>query len=330
MQIYTAYGLLIDSEIPLSEFTPAVGAADVVVRWLEGVDWAHEHSDKDYHAEVSPSVARFWFSEIGTVLVRDGNAIDIYPAAHADKSLARLYVEGMIMAMLLYQRGFCVLHASVVEIAGRAIAFLGPVGAGKSSIAAALQEQGHALLSDDNAAVQLAGNSLLVMSAYPYLKLFPAVAAFLGYGDQRLGVLHSSQKKLAGSAESNFKGSALPLDTLYFIGREYSSEIQPVSASELLIQLVRHSVPTRWGVPGDREHLERCGALAGKVQAFTLRTFYTLECLPVVARTIEEHCIRNRMPPTISDPPYAGNPGVTGVAGPDGYVMTGAGQQAEK
>jgi hypothetical protein len=234
----------------------------------------------------------------------------------------------MIMAMLLHQRGFCVLHASVVEISGRAIAFLGPVGAGKSSIAAALQERGHALVSDDNAAVQLTGASPVVMSAYPYLKLFPAVAAFLGYSAQRLGVLHASQKKLAGSAESNFKGTALPLDALYFIGREYPAEIQPVSASELLIQLVRHSVPTRWGVPGDREHLERCGALAGKVQAFALRTFYTLDCLPIMARNVEEHCIQTRGAQITSHPPYGGSQADAGIRDPRGDMMTSAGQRA--
>ena len=293
MHCYTAYGLVISSEVPLAEFIPATGSADVLVKYVDDAGWKHQPNGNDYHAEVKGLEACFWFADIGTIIVRNGKTIDIEASPGADESLIRLYIEGMIMAMLLHQRGLCVLHASVVDIAGQAVAFLGPVGAGKSSIAAALQARGHALISDDNAAVQLRNGSPRVVPAFPYLKLFPEIAAFLGYRDDKLHLLHRTQQKIAGSAAAAFATKALPLKSLYFIGREYSTAIRPVAASELLIELIRHSVPTRWGCPGDCDHLQRCGAVARRLKAYTVRTFDTLEYLPTLARRLEEHCISN-------------------------------------
>jgi hypothetical protein len=58
-----------------------------------------------------------------------------------------------VLAFLLRLRGVLCLHAAVVVIGGRAVAIAGPPGAGKSTIAMALAHRGHAILTDDVAAV---------------------------------------------------------------------------------------------------------------------------------------------------------------------------------
>ena len=294
MHIYSAYGLRIASEIPLVELVPEKsGPIDASVRYLENRtagDWIQDVAGREYHLAIDPGHARFWFQDAGGFVVRGGTTIEVIPVAGADENLIRLYIEGMITAMLLHQRGMCVLHASVVEIDSRAVAFLGPVGAGKSSLAAAMHARGHTLISDDNAAIRLAGNNAIVAPAYPYLKLFPAIAQTLGYKNGDLRVLHSSLKKIAGSATRNFKFQPQKLARLYFLRRERAPEIQPIEASRLIVELIRNSVPTRWGAPGDAEHLQRCAAVAQRVEAFTVGTFETPEALPELAERIVEHC----------------------------------------
>jgi hypothetical protein len=184
-----------------------------------------------------------------------------------------------------------VLHASVVNLEGRAVAFLGPVGAGKSSFAAAMHARGHAVISDDNAAVRLSSQDLEVEPAYPYVKLFPAIAAALGYGGDRLHALHDSQEKMAGNVDRHFTRRSLPLDRLYILRRASSPEIRRVPEVPLVLELIRNSVPTRWGCPGDGEHLQRCGNVARRVPAFTFKTFENLADLPELAERVERHCL---------------------------------------
>lgn len=58
-----------------------------------------------------------------------------------------------VLAFVLRRRGTLVLHASAVELAGRAVVFCGPSGAGKSTVAAVCISGGATLLSDDVVAV---------------------------------------------------------------------------------------------------------------------------------------------------------------------------------
>ncbi|MCU1335642.1 MAG: hypothetical protein JWO19_1223 [Bryobacterales bacterium] len=294
MHTYTAYGLHISSEVPLLEFLAGDplgdAAADVLVRYGIGEDWIGDVTDREYHLAIEHREARFWFKEVGGFVVRDGKTIELMPIPGADESLIRLYIEGMVMAMLLYQRGFCVLHASVVDIDGHAVAFLGHVGAGKSSLAAALQARGHAVISDDNAAVRVAAGQATVEPAYPFLKLFPEIASSLGYRTDQLRVLHSSQKKVAGVVAGKFAAKARRLERLYILGREHPPEIRSLGASQLILELIRNSVPTRWGCTADGDHLRRCGTVAQHVNAFTVRTFDRLDSLPELAERLELHC----------------------------------------
>lgn len=290
MHTYFAYGLCISSEIPLLEFPPHHGSANVFVRYVPEPTGRPVPAERDYDVEIDQGRARFWFRDAGEFLVLDGRSILVHPAPGADEGLLRLYIEGMIMAMLLYQRGASVLHASVVKIGARAVAFAGHVGAGKSSLAAAMHARGHAVISDDNAAVHIAGGRAVVNPAYPYVKLFPAIAELLGFGNDDVRALHESQKKIAGIVRGGFSSRPLQLERLYCLGRQHPSEIRPVSASQLILELLRNSVPTRWGCRGDREHLQRCGDVARAIKAFTVRTFDTLESLPELAERIEMHC----------------------------------------
>lgn len=289
MNRYTAYGLSFHSEISLDEFVPGGGERDVLIRYSGEADYARTPREKDYDLSVQPECARFWFREAGAFLVRGGECILVDPAPGADPGLLRLYLEGMITAMLLYQRGLCVLHSSVVKIGDEAIAFLGHVGAGKSSIAAALHARGHAVVSDDNAAIRIEKGQVNVAPAYPYVKLYPAVAACLGYGEQAVHDLHRSQLKIAGSVQRDFVRESLPLRRLYILSRSHPPGFSPMTAAALMLELIRNSVPTRWGCAGDGVHLERCAKLARSVDAFILRTFDQLDSIPELARSIEAH-----------------------------------------
>ncbi len=62
---------------------------------------------------------------------------------------------GRVMALAAHADGRLTLHASAVSVAGRAVAFVGPKHAGKSTLALALVRKGARLLTDDTLVVRL-------------------------------------------------------------------------------------------------------------------------------------------------------------------------------
>ena len=292
MTNYSAYGLTVRSPFPLTEFLPSSSSHfDVSVEYGADPEWLHAVADKLDHFEICKQEGRFWFKGVGSFVVQgNGTRIVISPQG-ADESLLRLYIEGMMMAMCLHQRGFCVLHASVVEICGEAVAILGPMGAGKSSVAASLYARGHNIVSDDNAAILSDGEIPVVLSAYPRVKLFPEIASALGFTAEARTVLHSSQIKVGCAIDDRFTPRSVPLSKLYILERREARDIFPISPMQTVIELIRNVVPTRWGYPGDANQLLKCGALARRVPAFTVKTFSNLGSLPALAADLEQHAI---------------------------------------
>jgi hypothetical protein len=66
------------------------------------------------------------------------------------------FICGTVFGILLHQRRHIALHASAVEVNGKAVLFCGPSGAGKSTISAALTRCGYPLVADDLCGIVLA------------------------------------------------------------------------------------------------------------------------------------------------------------------------------
>jgi len=225
--------------------------------------------------------------------VRAGSEIIITPDPGADHGVFPLYVQGMMLASALYQRDFLVLHASVIDLNGRAIAFMGPVGAGKSTLASTFLARGRGILADDNAALELSGEPFHVLPAFPSLKVYPDVARSLGHSDLVLRPMHSSQAKHAQPVNGAFSVCPLPLKAIYVLDRDAETAVSELSTLESVTELIRHSVPTRWGVSGHARHLTMCASLARSVPIFCIRTFSALSEIAGIAERIERHADRH-------------------------------------
>lgn len=94
-----------------------------------------------------PNVARF--------LLNNGDQIVFAPESEAGAEEVPIFILGTVFGILLHQREQIVLHASAVEVDGKAIVFCGSSGAGKSTLAAALVQRGYRLITDDVSAITL-------------------------------------------------------------------------------------------------------------------------------------------------------------------------------
>jgi len=131
------------------------------------------------------------------------------------------YLIGPVMGMLLYLRGVTCLHASAVAVRNRAVALLGPPGAGKSTTAAAFAKLGYAVLSDDVVPLAEYDGAFWIHPGYPRVCLWPpSVAALYGSSDALPPITPTWDKRYLDLTQNGcrFQSQPLPLAALYCLG----------------------------------------------------------------------------------------------------------------
>jgi hypothetical protein len=125
-----------------------------------------------------PGVARF--------LLSGGRTVGYQPEPTAEPGDVVTFLIGTVFGILLHQRGLVVLHASGVELHGRAALFLGASGAGKSTLAAALVQRGYRLVTDDFCVISLGVDGRPMVNPDGRLpKLWAQAITRLDLGDQQ-------------------------------------------------------------------------------------------------------------------------------------------------
>lgn len=161
------------------------------VGWLYDFDWA----------------GRCWVDDHGSHWIWE-------PVRDIEPDLVRSILLGPVFALALHEGGSIALHASCVEVAGRAVAFIGPKGHGKSTLAMALTRSGAKLIADDLLPVD--PRNATVRSAVQAARLFADSALELADGVQsheeqgRKHRIHPATSALAD-------GCPMPLSTVYFL-----------------------------------------------------------------------------------------------------------------
>jgi hypothetical protein len=110
-------------------------------------------------------------------------SISLHRDPRSPADLTPLLLEGSVMAHALAADGRACLHASAVEVDGRAIAFAAPSGRGKSTLAGLLCLGGAKVISDDLLRCELAGDGIACFRGSNRVRLRPqaaTIAAGLG------------------------------------------------------------------------------------------------------------------------------------------------------
>lgn len=244
MYAYTAFGLDIHSDLPLPELHPGGGRTDVEIRCRRGTLGGTPPEDD---AVVTPDASRIVWTDVGAFTVRGGRDILVEPLDGADDRQVRMGVLGPAMAALLQQRGVLALHASVVDVGGLGVAFIGESGAGKSTTAAALESRGHAVVGDDLAPVVLGPAGPQVFPGSPQLRLWPDSLTALGHDPASLPLLEPDREKRTRdvAARANPR-QPLPLVRVYLLDWGEDVRITPLSPRDAFVELLRHSYGVHW------------------------------------------------------------------------------------
>lgn len=183
---------------------------------------------------------------------REGKSVWAMWPESASLADAATYLLGPVLGLVLRLHGVMCLHASAVEIEGRAVALVGDAGAGKSTTAAAFARRGQGVISDDISAVIECDSEFCVMPAYPYLSLWPESVKMLYGPDKALPHFSPNwEKRLLALAENRlrFEDRALALGAIFLLGERSSDAPAPfletLAPQKNLMALVANSYATR-------------------------------------------------------------------------------------
>ena len=302
MYSYTAYGLNICSAVFLPELQQSIHQiADVVIKFGKvdltlpqpEPEWDYFHLDGDR--------AYLYWKVVGKFLVKSGREIVIDPLPDVEERVLRLPLLGAVLAMLLHQRQYLVLHASAMAIGDSAAVFLGPKGQGKSTMAATLYGRGHKQMTDDAAAINIDSDSNacpILLPGFPQIKLWPeAATAALGDNPENLRKIHPQVEKRARPTVENFLQTSLPLKRVYILSEGSNVEIKPLHIQEAVTKLIANSyIPMLLGKKFLQSattalHLRQCTQIAKNIPVYSLERPRSLNLLPKVAQLVEEDLV---------------------------------------
>lgn len=266
---YSVFGLRLASNRQLPGLSPihgpATSASDICIEFLEQSESKDDSSGEtlwyttDILNEQGEPGLKIWKRQnTGESFIRYINGLTFcldaaiqhvlvscaQPMSHGEVCS---FLLGPVMGIALRMRGTTCLHASGVEINGRAVAFAGAMGAGKSTTAAIFAQRGHPVLADDIVTLEKCASTFVTRPAYPFLNLLPDSVG-LAFGTNRSSEcadseIEKAQVMLEGR-NLRFQGQSLALGSIYILERAdqlAAARIDPIRPQEAFMQLASHT-----------------------------------------------------------------------------------------
>jgi hypothetical protein len=274
---YSAFALTIDSELELPGLPVSCGQPEVTIR-LGKV--ARTKAKATIEEEVAITCT------VGGFHIRGGREMIVDPLPGADPDLLRSVLLGRMISFLMRQRGWLPLHASGVVMDGQGVLFVGPCGAGKSTIAAMLHKRGHMVIADDLGAVRVVDGSCQIQPAWSCLRLRDDTRSLLDGLDLRVEPHVGKHRFHLGFGCSR---AFFPVKRIYVL--EYGDELrtEAIAPRSAIVSLDARSFIKRWRMGREvmAHHLKQCAAVSEATPVHRLIRPQRLSALPEVVRFIE-------------------------------------------
>jgi hypothetical protein len=290
---YSVFGLVIASEIELAELEPAGpgSAPDAVVR--RG-PVALPDAPPGYSA--SGDCTLLTIPRVGRYLISGGREVVVDPAPGASERNVRLFLLGSAFGALLHQRGLLPLHANAIEIDGRAFAFCGHSGAGKSTVAAWFHDRGHRILADDVCVIGFdASGGAVAFPGIPRLRLWREALEASGREAGAFTRSFDDLDKYDVPTHRDAPPRSLPLAAIYLLRRTEDgaapAEVKRLAGVEAVETLVSNTY--RGGylktIGRTGAHLAACLAVARAIPVFLAERAWGFDRFEAQASRLEAH-----------------------------------------
>ncbi|MCF2443093.1 serine kinase [Dyadobacter sp. CY345] len=249
MPFYKAYGLNISSEIELPELSVAektpnidlyISCGNIVLRGLRKTP-IHRRGIQAYQAIDNEGNLILHWDQVASFKAIQGNQLVVSPLTK-DANLLSLFTISEALAMILFQKGYFLLHASAVKVGNKAWCFMGVPGAGKSTTAAAFVKAGCALLSDDLTAIKFDETGKpFIIPGYPQLKIWDNSVNGLAYDRASLQPVSEGVNKFSFRPQGDFNLDPVALGNIFFLHRAKNRpEQQALSPLDVPIETLKN------------------------------------------------------------------------------------------
>lgn len=259
MNEYVLCGMVIDSDICLPELPRISGepaAWELRLGSIDSLQGEHVHDWFLADGTLWASCLRhplgyvLRFPDLADFLVSaNSSTVVAAPLPRTTGSTLRHLFLDQVFPQALATRGEIVLHGAAVCAGEAAIAFLGPAGRGKSTLAASFAAAGHRVLSDDCLLIRGQPGSASIVTSYPGLRLWPDAVAGLGAscrGRAAKDVAHYTEKQRIATAPLPPFRSPFPLSHIFLLADEEPAVDSAIRATrveghEAIMELVKHA-----------------------------------------------------------------------------------------
>lgn len=247
---YTAYGLTIGSEITLSylkEVEPT--QVDITIRrgkiptappWQETK--LHRAGLQAEFAQEGPDQVWLNWPSLMQFMAIGGKEL-IVDTMTTDEGLLSLFTMSEAFGLLLFQKGYFLLHGSAIQLNNKGIVFVGEPGAGKSTTVAAFANRGVGIMSDDMVCIRVNkdGKPSLI-PAFPQIKIWEKSVEGLQIAKDDLDLVREGANKFSWHESVSFEENAIPLEQIFVLTATKAGEstISEVPMSQRPIELLSY------------------------------------------------------------------------------------------
>jgi len=293
---YYAFGLNISSEIELPGMIETVfnDKSDVKISLGKVNKLLNKAEIEGFNYQLYHEDIYLWWKNIGKVKLSGGNRI-IVDMKNSDINQIIPFLLGPIMALLLYQRGFLVLHGSSIKINNDVVAFLGNRGTGKSTTAINLYKKNYPILTDDILAINFDDKGFPhVYPGYPHVRLSEESYNHIKDETSILTPIHTLVGKVFCDASRGFSPETVRLKRIYLLERGNQTRISTLNSQKNLIDLIYHSVANNIFLVNDQSNnLTQCVNLINNVIIQRLEVIHSFKDMSKLINLIEDDLSNN-------------------------------------
>lgn len=285
MFYYHAFGLDISSEIELPGILEKDNLKIVDIHIKTGPVNLPKNFDKSNNYLVQNEDVFLWWDEIGKVKISNGEEIivDVF-----EESIIPI-ILGPVMSLLLYKKGFLVLHGSAIKVDQFAVAFLGYCGFGKSTLAINLYNKGYPLVTDDIVAIKFnENNEAIIFPGYHHVRL--SEDSYNNIKDnENIVPLCSIVGKLFCDASIGFTPEPLKLERIYLLENGDKTKIYNLNSQDNLLDLITHSTAKHFISSKEQaDNLYKCSKLINNIVIKGLKVNHSFTEINELIEVIEQ------------------------------------------
>lgn len=271
MYTYSAYQLIISSELPLPELCPiseSMGKEQPTISIIFG--HARRESVQNagiqglyYH--IQPEACWLEIPNVTCFLITQGRQIIVEPCPGVDEDSLRLFLYTICLPLVLIYHNFFLFYGGAIHGAEHGVAFLAHFGQGKSTLLASFLKRHYSFLSDDICVLNQEG---FLLPGFPHLQLREDVIRTLDIEKATLKLIRPTLKKWFVPVKEAFHAQPSLLKMVYIINPAHRADLvfTPLVGLKKVHYLKKYTYNPLFvkGMGKDLRYFKQCASFAAR------------------------------------------------------------------